>query len=651
MRITHIYMYAGLLSAALLISCGGGNGAQLPQPGGSGRAFSMHVMPESFALQGRAEFEFSIAETAESALLSISLADASQLSHAYLEIGYDPQQWTPVAAHSAGLLGEAALSLLAADGRGRAQYGELLPGSDPQGISGSGKLATIEFRRGADSPRQAAAITDPAPQPQRNANWDIISWYYENTGDYDQNGEVNIADLTPLGVNLGRQVPDDEGSALAMVDGDGNGLISLADITPIGQNFGNSLAAFRLYAAEDGSGPERLVRSLSLADAGLASGGRRRFQLTDTDVRLHDRYWLVAEFNAGNSAPSAMTAEWQKNWRRTVIHSQAEQPTGTPPDIAMVGGRPCVVFTTGQFQNGITLFSRATDRIGDGWSTPVNITGIHDLASTPLIVDRNGAAAVAWYSLSSYASYYRHALDAEGSTWSDPLAVIGGEFELRELHMFQGKAMLTCSDGDQAAAFIISEQGELAIGHSLGPGADLATIPRSGGLDVLYRSSTGNNTVYSEMEYTGSTFEFVSPSVITGDLNLDATPALFEFGGRLHMLLQDDLLFQHSLVQGPAGGNVFTAPGPFLDNPIDGIQVAESLGRLWLSNVHYTENQIQCHYSAEDSLEQMQPTVPVDPDSSFVLRPAIADVSGHPAVLYFDDNDGGPFELVFARYI
>ena len=126
---------------------------------------------------------------------------------------------------------------------------------------------------------------------------------------------------------------------------------------------------------------------------------------------------------------------------------------------------------------------------------------------------------------------------------------------------------------------------------------------------------------------------------------------MFEFAGQLHMLLQDDLLFQHSLVRGQAGGNVFTAPSPFLDSPIDGIQAAESLGRLWLTYLHYVDSEIPCRYSAEDSLEEMQLTVPVDPGTNFVLRPAIADVSGHPAVLYFDDNNGGPFELVFARYI
>ena len=74
-----------------------------------------------------------------------------------------------------------------------------------------------------------------------------LSWYYANTGDYDQNGEVNAADLVPLAQHFGTQGPFAFNSLAAVVDGDRNTLINLADVTPIGVNFGNLVEGYRIY--------------------------------------------------------------------------------------------------------------------------------------------------------------------------------------------------------------------------------------------------------------------------------------------------------------------------------------------------------------------------------------------------------------------
>lgn len=323
MKVLPLYICAAVVPC-LLAGCGGGAAVSQQARGGSG--FSLRTLEESFAMGGQASFSMELEETEDSAQLRIIAEDVQQLTHAYLEIGYDAAQWTAEEADSAGLLGEEAISLLAGNQAGIVQYGELVPGSRPVGVNNSGILATIEFRRGAERPRETMAAEVAAPRPQRNPSWDILSWYLENTGDYDQNGIVNISDLTPLGVNLGKQVPDDEGSLLYQVDGDGNGLISLADITPIGQNFGNSLEGYNLYAAPDGSGSGRLVASLQLADAESGPGERKSFRLTDNAVELHDRYWLRAKSGSQEGPAGPLSDEWQKDWQRTVIHSQSELP-------------------------------------------------------------------------------------------------------------------------------------------------------------------------------------------------------------------------------------------------------------------------------------------------------------------------------------
>ena len=77
-----------------------------------------------------------------------------------------------------------------------------------------------------------------------------LSWRERLTGDYDVNGTVTIADITPLGINLGKSydLADPDGTPkVEIADGDVNGLITVADITPIGQNFEVRIIGYDVY--------------------------------------------------------------------------------------------------------------------------------------------------------------------------------------------------------------------------------------------------------------------------------------------------------------------------------------------------------------------------------------------------------------------
>src|SRR5690606_9963876 len=77
------------------------------------------------------------------------------------------------------------------------------------------------------------------------------SFRYNCQGDYDQNGLVTVADLTPLGIHLNTEVVDPL-STRAHVDGDKNDFVTLADLTPIGANFGRSaLGGFAVYRSSN----------------------------------------------------------------------------------------------------------------------------------------------------------------------------------------------------------------------------------------------------------------------------------------------------------------------------------------------------------------------------------------------------------------
>ena len=104
----------------------------------------------------------------------------------------------------------------------------------------------------SDSPRTASAA--PA-QAQSYLTFDgtaTLNWDYARPGDYNQDSEVNISDLTPLGASFLQSVAPAKfprTAATSVVDGDDNGEINISDITPIGANFHASVRKYNVYAS------------------------------------------------------------------------------------------------------------------------------------------------------------------------------------------------------------------------------------------------------------------------------------------------------------------------------------------------------------------------------------------------------------------
>ena len=116
----------------------------------------------------------------------------------------------------------------------------------------------------------------------------ILAWNYRSLGDYDQNGTVTIADITPIAINFGRLVA--EYPEAGPVDGSGNLQVGIEDITPIAMFFGVSVGSYDIEGSDS-------------ADVGYTNVGNillENAQETES--------WLLFEFDLG----AAPAYEWYR---------------------------------------------------------------------------------------------------------------------------------------------------------------------------------------------------------------------------------------------------------------------------------------------------------------------------------------------------
>ncbi|MCH7471463.1 redoxin family protein [bacterium] len=190
------------------------------------------------------------------AVVTVNATEASDLSAAYVHVTYDPARYTPESVEIGSFLGAEGeiISLALVDIAGEVPVGiAQVPSTGVQPRNGDGLLATVIFReepftalRNASKTSQNA-VDDLAIIEQTTSSAKL-QWTEKNPGDYDNNGEVGISDLTPIGQHFNVVVVSaSDPIHAALVDGDGNGEINIADITTIGQNYGNYVECYILY--------------------------------------------------------------------------------------------------------------------------------------------------------------------------------------------------------------------------------------------------------------------------------------------------------------------------------------------------------------------------------------------------------------------
>ena len=188
-------------------------------------------------------------------------------------------------------------------------------GADPQQFARLKlQLADMFTRTGmaiaSDAPDSAASQVLNLTAFDNGSGTARISWTYRNQGDYDQNSEVSVQDLSALGVHFGETSAAAFWNLAALADGDNNGEINSADLTPIAQYLGNTVSGYSVESSPDGSSWSELA-SMAFSESSVpGSGGPRRFSVeadivTGTQLRvvpMHDADAGIASASVEYSA-------------------------------------------------------------------------------------------------------------------------------------------------------------------------------------------------------------------------------------------------------------------------------------------------------------------------------------------------------------
>ena len=582
-------------------------------------------------------------------VLEIHADEIRELTTLYLSLDLQAPQARLLADVHPRLDGLSPLSL-AIIRDGELQFGwTMLP--DGAAWSGDGLIASFELARlaadeGSDSDaagtRSASKAIPAVDDLTRNARWNILTWSYQNPGDYDQNGIVSISDLTPLGQNFRATGPFDPNTALWMVDGDGNGEINLADISVIGQNFGNSVSGYDLYAVPDGNGyPDtaaaRLIGSETVANSSRRAGARLSFGLTDNAALYNDRYWVVEQ---GSDRESALTPDWNGKWHAVMIYAQLGAFNQQIGDIIIAGGLPMLFFDTQSVNADVILFAKGQDSHGDEWTEPIVLSGVEFGCLSPKAQVIDGRPAMTFGVLATGQSWFRIAEDDEGVSWKLPRMVSNfGQFPLL-LNDVDGRAVV-CDDVSDLKPWLSTTDHVLfTFETALAPeGSGFFSLQNNNSFELMYTPDVGGKCFLTRVSYLPPALDQTTPVQISGDPEHTGVSLLRGNDGRLHAILRrnatDSLLLASS---SDSSGATWTLPGQVATVNPSTVAATFAYGRIWAS--HHDGSTQRIMLSPAELSQPWQDLGGISSQTQPGGTLLMTTVRRHPAIVFPIDNAG-----------
>jgi len=207
-------------------------------------------------------------ETADdSTVVTVKAVEAVGMTESLFYLKYSPETHSPRSAGPGNFLGQPGEFIsVFANRRGECHAGiaRILP-DENGGVSGSGTIAQFTFKN--EPYREPAANPYTSEANEYNKVMDLagiktdagitLSWTEKNIGDYDNNGEVGVPDITPIAQHY---LHEKDGDGVwpdpydELIDGDNSGDIGIADITPIAVNYLNAVVGYNIYRVLDTGG-------------------------------------------------------------------------------------------------------------------------------------------------------------------------------------------------------------------------------------------------------------------------------------------------------------------------------------------------------------------------------------------------------------
>jgi len=234
-------------------------------PGGSGLSaadtqydeynWSRLELGDGFVLRYNSNISLSgdIVQEDDGSTVLIYSSTAQDIDRLTAELFYDAGSFHPESAEFSGVLSDAHIKLALLNLGDRIAAGAAFQGLVPARTEPGEELLRIELERGAVRRISQTGNHPPAGVENKPVGLSVqihefdslieATWKQRVIGDYDQNGEVGIPDITPVAMYYGTAW----GSVLGVVDGDFSGDIGIPDITPIAVNYLNLLTGYNVY--------------------------------------------------------------------------------------------------------------------------------------------------------------------------------------------------------------------------------------------------------------------------------------------------------------------------------------------------------------------------------------------------------------------
>ena len=194
-------------------------------------------------------------------------------------------------------------------------------GVPPVGTGETPVLQTEEKKLVSSPPTGEANRVDDLALTDNGDGTYTLTWSYKNVGDYNQDGIVNIMDITPLAVHFNETADETN----EWIDGNEDTVIDIKDITPLAANFLTEVAGYVIEGApSEFSEFSEVDRAPFVYEEGLSARKGVEYILREEDAR--DNFWfrVVAYDGEGNLSD--------------VFSNAARRPfiPGNPPEIGSI---------------------------------------------------------------------------------------------------------------------------------------------------------------------------------------------------------------------------------------------------------------------------------------------------------------------------